>query len=146
MSESSPTNPAASIPDADKPKIELQDEIVATEHIARIGGSEIVYTATTGRIVMKDEAGKAQATVFFIAYTRKNSEDMQRRPILFSFNGGPGSSSVWLHLGLLGPRRVLAGDAGQVLVSQALIENEHRRCVGAAEPGLRLLEDRMVFD
>ncbi|MBE2236678.1 MAG: peptidase S10 [Caldilineaceae bacterium] len=126
MTESSPPKPAASTADADKPKIELQDEIVVTEHSAHIDGSEVAYTATTGRIVMKDEEGKAQATVFFVAYTRKNSEDARVRPLLFSFNGGPGSSSVWLHLGLLGPRRVLAGDAGQLAPPPyQLVDNDY---------------------
>ena len=62
---------------------------------------------------MKDEEGKPHATIFFVAYTRlgKNT-NLNERPITFSFNGGPGSSSVWLHLGLLGPRRVLLKDDG----------------------------------
>ena len=92
------------------PKPELKDEIVETEHSVVINGQTIAYTATAGRMVMKDEEGKPKATIFFIAYTRKNVEDPSRRPLTISFNGGPGSSSVWLHLGLLGPRRVLSGD------------------------------------
>src|SRR5512139_2478720 len=92
------------------PKPELKDEIVETEHSVVINGQAIAYTATAGRMVMKDEEGKPKATVFFIAYTRKNIEDPGRRPLTISFNGGPGSSSVWMHLGLLGPRRVLSGD------------------------------------
>ena len=51
-----------------------------------------------------------KATIFFIAYTRDDVEDKSKRPVTFSFNGGPGSSSVWLHLGVLGPRRVVSGD------------------------------------
>ncbi len=92
------------------PKPELKDEIVETEHSVVINGQTIAYTATAGRMVMKDEEGKPKATIFFIAYTRKNVEDTSRRPLTISFNGGPGSSSVWMHLGLLGPRRVLSGD------------------------------------
>ena len=97
------------------PKPELKDEIVETEHSVVINDQTIAYTATTGRMVMKDEEGKPKATIFFIAYTRKNVEDPSRRPLTISFNGGPGSSSVWLHLGLLGPRRVLSGDVDNLL-------------------------------
>jgi carboxypeptidase C (cathepsin A) len=61
------------------------------------------------------EGEKPKATIFFIAYTRDGVDDLTRRPITFSFNGGPGSSSVWLHLGALGPRRVEMGDAGALL-------------------------------
>ena len=109
-----------------KPKIELHDEIVETEHVARIGGDDVAYRATAGRIVMKDEEGKAKAAVFFVAYTRTDVEALHSRPIIFSFNGGPGASSVWLHLGLLGPRRVLAGDAGALRPPPyQLVDNEY---------------------
>jgi carboxypeptidase C (cathepsin A) len=90
--------------------VEISDEIVETEHSLVINDQIVVYTATAGRMVMKSEEGKPKATIFFIAYTRKNVEDPSRRPLTVSFNGGPGSSSVWLHLGLLGPRRVVSGD------------------------------------
>ena len=113
---------------ADKPATppDLQDEIVESEHSASIGGVEIPYTVTAGRMVMKDEAGKAKAAVFFVAYTRMDVGDASRRPLTISFNGGPGSSSVWLHLGLLGPRRVLSGDAGQpVPPPYRLVNNEY---------------------
>lgn len=96
------------------PKPELKDEIVESEHRVVIGGEEIVYTATAGRLVMKNEEGKAKASIFFVAYTRQGVANPARRPLTISFNGGPGSSSVWLHLGLLGPRRVLSGDVGAV--------------------------------
>jgi carboxypeptidase C (cathepsin A) len=87
---------------------EPKDEITETTNTVTINGVDITYKATAGTMVMKDEEGKPHATVFFIAYTRldvtvTNAAD---RPIAFSFNGGPGSSSVWLHLGALGPRRV----------------------------------------
>jgi carboxypeptidase C (cathepsin A) len=75
---------------------------------------KITYRATTGTLVMKDEEGKPHATFFFVAYTRlgEATTNLSDRPITFSFNGGPGSSSVWLHLGLLGPRRVLLKEDG----------------------------------
>jgi len=92
---------------------ELKDEVVTTTHEIIIQGQPLHYTATTGIMVMKDEEGKARSKIFFIAYTKAGS-DTNSRPLTISFNGGPGSSSVWLHLGVLGPKRVLSGDVGRV--------------------------------
>jgi carboxypeptidase C (cathepsin A) len=101
-----------------------KDVLVETKHSVTIGGQVIQYTVTCGTMVLKEEAEKkgdkegesegekARASIFFVAYTRDGIEDRHKRPITFSFNGGPGSSSVWLHLGLLGPRRVLLDDDG----------------------------------
>ena len=96
------------------------DNLVTTRHKARINGVNIAYTVTCGTIVLKEdgekeglrEAEKARATIFFTAYTKDNVKDPAKRPLTFSFNGGPGSSSVWLHLGLLGPKRVKLDDDG----------------------------------
>jgi carboxypeptidase C (cathepsin A) len=111
MADQTKPQPApAPEPETVPAKPEPKDEIAETEHTVVINDQIVVYTATTGRMVMKDEEGKAKAIIFFIAYTRKNVENPSRRPLTISFNGGPGSSSVWLHLGLLGPRRVLSGD------------------------------------
>ncbi len=121
-----PAEPSGDAANAEKPKIELKDELVETEHVAHIAGSDVAYKATAGRIVLKDEEEKAKAAIFFIAYTRNGVDDLSQRPVIFSFNGGPGSSSVWMHLGLLGPRRVLAGDAGQpVAPPYRLTDNEY---------------------
>jgi carboxypeptidase C (cathepsin A) len=98
-----------------------EDELIITKHTATILGQTVHYTATAGRIVLKEEtekknksAGeKARASIFFVAYTRDDVQDSQNRPLTFSFNGGPGSSSVWMHLGLLGPRRVYLDDEGR---------------------------------
>jgi carboxypeptidase C (cathepsin A) len=107
-------------------KPEPQDQIVETKHSVTLNGHELKYTVTCGTIVLKEEAEKkgeqagesegekAKATIFFIAYTRDDVTDKTKRPITFSFNGGPGSSSVWLHLGLLGPRRVVMTDIGDL--------------------------------
>lgn len=92
----------------------LKDEIVTTEHEIIINGRALHYTATAGMMVIKDEEGKAKSKLFFIAYTQKEVADVSTRPLTISFNGGPGSSSVWLHLGLLGPKRVLSGDVDQI--------------------------------
>lgn len=106
---------------------DLKDELIETKHHIVINGRTIHYTATCGTIILKEESikkgenegefegEKPRAKIFFIAYTRDDVEDRMRRPLTFSFNGGPGSSSIWLHLGLLGPRRVEMGDADQLL-------------------------------
>jgi carboxypeptidase C (cathepsin A) len=96
------------------PKAELQDTLAVVDHEIIIKGVALHYTTTTGTFVIKDEAGKAKSTIFFIAYTKKDVPDESTRPLTISFNGGPGSSSVWLHLGLLGPRRVQSGDVGNM--------------------------------
>lgn len=77
-----------------------------TQHTVEIDGEEIDYTATAGLIPLREEQQAPKAYVFYIAYTRDGVEDRAARPLTFCFNGGPGSSSVWLHLGAFGPRRV----------------------------------------
>ena len=95
-----------------------EDKLSVTHHSVTINSEEIRYTATTGTLVLKEETDqdgeKAKAAVFFIAYTRDDIEDMSKRPVTFSFNGGPGSSSVWLHLGVLGPRCVKPDADGEL--------------------------------
>jgi carboxypeptidase C (cathepsin A) len=98
------------------------DDLVTTAHRVTTGTGTLEYTATSGRIVLRQEVvedgafkgHRPQAEVFVTAYTLDGA-DPATRPVTFAFNGGPGSSSVWLHLGLLGPRRVLMGDAGDLL-------------------------------
>jgi carboxypeptidase C (cathepsin A) len=111
MSEQEKNNKEQENKDQPKPV----DNLVETQHKIVINGEEIHYTVTTGTIIFKEEDAdrekeaeghKAKAEIFFIAYTRDGIEDRSQRPLTFSFNGGPGSSSVWLHLGVLGPRRV----------------------------------------
>lgn len=126
----SPTNgEKQSKADESKPeqvKPELKDELVITEHAVTINGQTLQYSVTTGTLVMKEEAGKAQASIFFVAYTKSGVDDVSQRPLTISFNGGPGSSSVWLHLGLLGPRRVLSGDVDKLQPPPyRLVDNEH---------------------
>lgn len=95
------------------------DDFVATHHTVNIGGQEISYTATTGRVVLREEEFekdvfkglKPKAQVFVTSYV---VDSQKNRPVTFAFNGGPGSSSIWLHLGVLGPRRVVSGDVGDL--------------------------------
>ncbi len=102
-----------------------EDKVSETQHTVTIDGKEIAYTAKAGTLVLRDDAGDAKATIFYVAYTKNGVEDLSRRPITFSFNGGPGSSSVWLHLGVLGPRRVLMEEEGTPLPPPfKLVDNE----------------------
>ncbi|MCX6625594.1 MAG: peptidase S10, partial [Acidobacteria bacterium] len=100
---------AAQEPDKTKPKPvapPLEDKTVKSPHAIRLNGKELRYTATAGTLVMKKEDGTPRASIFSIAYTLDDGGDVAGRPLTFCFNGGPGSSSVWLHLGALGPRKV----------------------------------------
>jgi len=82
-------------------------EPAVTRHKVVVGGKSLPYTATVGQLPITNDAGDNEAAIFYIAYTADNPPAGSRRPLLFLFNGGPGSSSVWLHLGAVGPRRVL---------------------------------------
>jgi carboxypeptidase C (cathepsin A) len=115
-------------------KPEPKDNLVETKHRVFIGGKEINYTVTTGTVVLKEESEKegkaegekAKAEFFFVAYTLDGVDDVTKRPLTFSFNGGPGSSSVWMHLGVLGPRRILTDEKGNLLQPPyRLIDNEY---------------------
>lgn len=96
-------------------KIKVADTLSITKHSLKIGGKTLEYTATAGYLTLKSETGEAEAHFFYTAYTRDGVKDVATRPLTFSFNGGPGSSSVWLHLGVLGPRRILMTDEGESL-------------------------------
>ncbi len=86
---------------------------VSVPHKLELNGEEINYSSTAGRMPIKDEKGEILAQMFFTAYTRTDmGDDPAERPLTFVFNGGPGSSSVWLHLGTCGPKRVAMHDAG----------------------------------
>ncbi len=100
-----------------------KDNFVVTRHTLRIGNREIRYTVTAGTMVLKEETAdrekeaegeKPRAQVFFVAYTKDGGGSKAKRPLTFSFNGGPGSSSVWLHMGVLGPRRVVLEEDGNL--------------------------------
>jgi carboxypeptidase C (cathepsin A) len=78
---------------------------VVTHHQVTAGGKVLKYTATAGRLPIKRPDGKIEAEMFFVAYSL-DGQDLAKRPLTFAFNGGPGSASIWLHMGALGPRRV----------------------------------------
>jgi len=96
--------------DKEKEKKEEEKPPSVTHHTMTLGGKPFAYTATAGYMPMKDENGKLKANIFYVAYTKDGAS--RERPITYAFNGGPGSSSVWLHLGAIGPKRVLLTEEG----------------------------------
>src|SRR5215510_4754259 len=95
------------------PPPHFEEEVAESEHEALIGGETVRYRAAAGRMLLREEDNKRKASFFYVAYTRvQEGADPATRPIVFCFNGGPGSSSVWLHLGAFGPRRVEMTDDG----------------------------------
>ncbi|HJV91268.1 MAG TPA: hypothetical protein VJ623_13250 [Holophagaceae bacterium] len=89
---------------------EAKAEKSVTKHSARIGGQALAYTATVGTFILRDAKGDPWARMGYTAYVKDGAEP-SGRPITFAFNGGPGSASIWLHLGALGPRRVVTVNA-----------------------------------
>lgn len=109
---------------ADEPS-KAKDTASVTKHAISIGGKKIEFEATAGTLVLRSEDDKPQASIFYTAYI-KTGEDAAKRPLTFCFNGGPGSSSVWLHMGAFGPKRIALDDEGLPLPPPAkLVENEH---------------------
>lgn len=109
---------------AEKPA-EKEEPPVVTHHEIHVGGKTLKYTATTGLMPLRDAKGDTEAHIFFIAYTLDGVSDTSRRPLMFSFNGGPGSASVWLHLGALGPKRVVMLPDGEMPAPPFhLVDNE----------------------
>jgi carboxypeptidase C (cathepsin A) len=120
-----PPAPAPSPSPTPAAKAEAPEPVV-TRHELRLPGRVLRYTVTTGLMPLVNEAGETEAHVFFMAYVAERPGGPEKRPLMFSFNGGPGSSSVWLHLGALGPRRVRMLDEGGLPPPPfELVENEH---------------------
>ncbi|HWN41449.1 MAG TPA: peptidase S10, partial [Thermoanaerobaculia bacterium] len=120
--------PAENKPAAEKEKDKKppEEKISTTRHTITLDGQKIAYTATAGNLVLKDDEGKPKASVFFVAYTRDGVKDPAERPVTFSFNGGPGAASLWVHLGAFGPKRVERTEEGMGLPPPGrLIDNEY---------------------
>jgi carboxypeptidase C (cathepsin A) len=107
--EKPPEKPAeAAQKDSPPPKV---IEPVVKESSVTIDGKKIPYKVSTGKLLLKDDDGKARASIFHVSYERTDIKDATTRPVMFAFNGGPGSSAVWLHIGVLGPKIIkLPGD------------------------------------
>lgn len=96
----------------EKAESKLPDAPIETKHQIKVSGKTLKYTATTGLMPLKDEKGEHNANIFYTAYTLDGVKENAKRPLSFVFNGGPGSASVWLHLGAVGPKRVKMQDEG----------------------------------
>ena len=123
-----PSAPSGSQParPAPEPKKEAPEPPppVVTHHEIHIGGKTLRYTATAGMMPIHNTDGELEANMFFIAYTLEGQNE--RRPLTFSFNGGPGSASVWLHLGAIGPKRVKMQTEGMMPAPPyQLVDNEY---------------------
>jgi carboxypeptidase C (cathepsin A) len=88
-----------------------REESSVTDHTVKIGAQTISYKATAATILLKNEKEEPTALIYYTAYTRSDAKDMAQRPIAFVYNGGPGSASVWLHMGAFGPKRVVTANA-----------------------------------
>ncbi len=112
-------------PPAPFPAPPAVEKFQKTQHTLQINGRAVPYTATAGTLVLTKDDGKPKASMFFVAYTRDDVTDQSRRPLTFAFNGGPGSASIWLHMGALGPKRVVLGPKGeQTPPPYRLVDNE----------------------
>ena len=108
---------------AAKPKEEAEKPPVVTHHEIQIKGRTLKYTATAGLMPISNADGEVEAHMFYIAYTLDDAP--AHRPLVFAFNGGPGSASVWLHLGVIGPRRVrLESNGSMPRPPFELVDNE----------------------
>ena len=113
------TNSLGSIPDAAHPPVTITNSVV-------IAGERVTYTAETGMLPLLKPDGTSRASVFYVAYTRTGLTNKAARPVMFCYNGGPGSASLWLHLGALGPRRVKLNDDGTLPPPPfTLVDNEY---------------------
>lgn len=89
----------------DAPPAKMPEPVVRESSVT-IDGKKVPYKVTTGKLQLKQEDGKPRAQIFHVSYVRTDTKDAGTRPVMFAFNGGPGSSAVWLHIGVLGPKIV----------------------------------------
>jgi len=89
-----------------------KEESSVTDHSIKLNGQTVPYKATAGTILLKNDKDEPEALVYYTAYTRSDIKDTAQRPLAFLYNGGPGSASIWLHMGSFGPKRVVTVNAG----------------------------------
>src|ERR1700704_558622 len=110
----------------EQPTPPSEEPPIVTHHEIRAGGKTLRYTATVGLMPIKNREGEIEARMFFMAYTLDNAPNKAQRPMTFTFNGGPGSASVWLHLGAVGPKRVkMNADGTMPAPPYELVDNEY---------------------
>ncbi len=117
-----PKPDSAEVPDKDEHYDVSEVPPVITHHSITVNGKALSYTATAGRLPLKRGDGKIEAEMFFVAYTL-DGQTASQRPLTFAFNGGPGSASVWLHMGALGPKRVVLQPNGFMPAAPYRIED-----------------------
>jgi carboxypeptidase C (cathepsin A) len=104
-----PSDQDAKTPEAKAPDkcdaAATKEEVSTTDHTIRIGGQTIAYKATASTTLLKNDKGDASGLLYSVAYTRSDVKDLSSRPVSFLYNGGPGSATMWLHMGAFGPRR-----------------------------------------
>ncbi|MFL6429522.1 MAG: peptidase S10, partial [Acidobacteriaceae bacterium] len=83
------------------------ESAVVTHHEWKAAGAPVPYTATAGNLVIQDDNDKPYGSVFYVAYTKDSVADAGTRPVTFLYNGGPGAATIWLHMGSVGPMRVM---------------------------------------
>lgn len=121
--EAQPDSKAGDAKDQKEERFDMTEVApVVTHHQIAVDGKALKYTATTGRLPIKRPDGKIEAEMFFVAYTL-DGQEASRRPLTFAFNGGPGSASIWLHMGALGPRRVVLNPEGMLLPAPYKLED-----------------------
>lgn len=119
-----PQQPGQAPPPRYEVATQNEARVSQTSHTLRLDGREIKYTATTGTVLIRLDNGQPAARMFFVAYTR-DGEEPKTRPISFLFNGGPGSASIWLHMGSFAPRKVqMAAEGFQPAPPYQLVDNE----------------------
>jgi len=122
------TPPAEAKAADDAPKFPKPVEVapIVRQQEIKLGRRTLKYTTVAGRMPLKNEAEEIEAQIYFTAYTLGHGDADRKRPLTSVFNGGPGSASVWLHLGALGPKRVKMQDEGWMPAPPyQLVDNEH---------------------
>lgn len=104
------------------PKVDWSN---TTEHEVQIKGNKVPYTTTVGNLPVYSEDGEIIASLFYTYYQRSDVRDKTRRPLVFSFNGGPGSASVWMHIGYTGPKKLKIDDEGYPIQPYGVDDNPH---------------------
>jgi carboxypeptidase C (cathepsin A) len=115
--------------DANAPK----EETWVSDHTTHIGGQPVAYKATASLTMLKDDKAEPTALIFSTAYTRTDLKDGSARPIAFIYNGGPGSASIWLHMGAFGPRRVVNADAAATPLAPYKVEDNANSLLDKAD-------------
>ena len=122
--QQNPGQPAAEPAETVRRGPPLEEKSSVTHHSAKIGGQQINYTATAANYIVKADDGTPKASFFFVGYTKDDTPDVTKRPIAFVYNGGPGSGSLFTHMGL-GPRRIVLTDNGYGMPAPySIIDNE----------------------